>query len=612
MNIIFKSLLALGLVITSNQLFCAELKQTSSQNVKTDVENEYEFVTLTFHDVRDDVAKRGDRDIYAISTENLGQYLAWIKREGWTPIRLEDIWNARMNKHALPNKAVLLTFDDGALSSYKRVFPLLKLYGVPAVFAIPTSWINGNTKDGYEAYGNGNLMNWNQMREMQNSGLVEFVSHSDNLHRGILANPQKNMEPAAITREYFPATGRYEADSEYQNRIIQDLKHSKQVLDKELGIDTKAIFWPYGAVNQEAEMLAAEAGLPMSFSLGSVVTKADAKKTYQRALIMNNPRPEAIHNEMRDFLTNTRAPYKQRKSFLRLDVSDIASQTIDGANEKLGKFLDQTSGLKSNTLLLNVVDSTNRDGKFDVAYFPNSQLKVQQDVVNRIVWQARTRIGNRVYAELPISLETKQKIDLAELTSDLVKNNTSIEGLVIATGDELNCAIQTAEWSKGCQDKVKQIMDIKDRTKERAKFYANISNSYQTVIKFEITDTKLDGLKPLVSEIEEHADFVYIVIDPVKNPKVFQSFLKEVNGLSSRQRQSLIVSFDIDETSNEKQWKAYSTSFQNLRQLEIQKIGIENYKILNGETVQRHFYKDLSLNTSPLTFYDPYLKEKGL
>ena len=107
------------------------------------------FVTLTFHDVRDDVAKVGDRDVYAISTKNLAQFFAWIQQEGWHPIRLQDVWEARQKKKSLPPKSVLLTFDDGALSSYTRVFPLLKQYDFPAVFAIPTSWINGNNKDAY-------------------------------------------------------------------------------------------------------------------------------------------------------------------------------------------------------------------------------------------------------------------------------------------------------------------------------------------------------------------------------------------------------------------------------------------------------------------------------
>ena len=280
-----------------------QLDGTDTAATNIDNPQAYSFVTLTFHDVRDDVKKRGDRDVYAISTKNFAQFLAWIKTNGWQPIRLEDVWQARQLKKPLPEKAVLITVDDGALSGYTKIFPLLKLYQVPAVFAIPTSWINGNTQAAYEAYGSGNLMNWDQMREIQRSGLVEFVSHSDNLHHGILSNPQQNKQPAAITRLYDEKTKSYESDAAYKQRILADLKRSKQVLEKELGVESRAIFWPYGAASNETEDIAIEAGFPMSFSLGSVLTLADAEKTYQRALIMDNPTPEVIHEGMRDFLT---------------------------------------------------------------------------------------------------------------------------------------------------------------------------------------------------------------------------------------------------------------------------------------------------------------------
>ncbi len=214
---LFSSILTIVLVVPTVSL---------AQNVtKTAPEtSDNLFVTLTFHDVRDDVERTGDRDLYAISTKNLAQYFAWIQQEGWQPIRLEDVWQARQKKKRLPAKSVLLTFDDGALSSYTRVFPLLKQYNFPAVFAIPTSWINGNTKDADQAYGEHNLMNWDQMREMQQSGLTEFVSHSDNMHKGIVANPQNSMQPAAITREYSPIQPHYESDQAYSDRVFCGLK----------------------------------------------------------------------------------------------------------------------------------------------------------------------------------------------------------------------------------------------------------------------------------------------------------------------------------------------------------------------------------------------------
>ena len=568
-----------------------------------------QFVTLTFHDVRDDVAKQGDRDLYAISTKNLAQYLEWIQREGWHPIRLEDVWLARQGKKTLPNKALLLTFDDGALSSYNRVFPLLKQYKIPAVFAIPTSWINGNTKDAYEAYGKGNLMTWPQMREMVASGYAEFVSHSDNMHRGILANPQQNMQPAAITREYLEKQKRYETEAEYQNRVIGDLKKSKQILDTELGINSKAIFWPYGAVTTESEELAAKAGFPMSFSLGSTAPLADSVKTYQRALIMDNPTPEMINQEMLEFLNDVRAPYKQRKSLLRFDLAEMQSVNNEQFNQKLGQFLDAVDGLKTSTLILKAVSDSNGDGKIDVAYFPNRQLKMQQDMLNRVVWQSRTRISNRVYAELPLSLETEQKLDLSVLTADLVKNNTSIEGLMLDTGSMLDCAVRQQKWDTTCEAKVQQVFQIKERTKDQAKYYANISNNYQTALKFKLDQTQLAGLKPLLDYTLDYADFIYVELDPIQQPEVFNAFLEQLKSFDDKEQQYLIASFNVPEPLTKQQVKQLKKNYQQLRSLAIQKVGVNNYSFNQAQSIHQNFYPELSLNSSPLSYRDPFTQK---
>ena len=601
-----KILMALSLVGT---VYLPMLSHAELQKPRQIKLQDNQFVTLTFHDVRDDVAKRGDRDVYAISTKNLGQYLEWIQREGWHRIRLEDVWLARQGKKILPNKALLLTFDDGALSSYNRVFPLLKQYKTPAVFAIPTSWINGNTKDAYEAYGKGNLMTWPQMREMVASGYAEFVSHSDNMHRGILANPQQNMQPAAITREYIEKQKRYETESEYQSRVVVDLKKSKQTLDRELGINSRAIFWPYGAVTTETEELAAQAGLPMSFSLGSVAPLADSVKTYQRALIMDNPTPEMINQEMLEFLNYVRAPYKQRKSFLRFDLAEMQSANNEQFNQKLGQLLDKVDGLKTSTIILKAVSDSNGDGKIDVAYFPNRQLKMQQDMLNRVVWQSRTRISNRVYAELPLSLETEQKLDLSVLTADLVKNNTSIEGLMLDTGSVLDCAVRQQKWDTTCEEKVQQVFQIKERTKDQAKYYANISNNYQTALKFKLDQTQLAGLKPLLDYTLDYADFIYVELDPIQQPEVFNAFLEQLKSFDDKEQQYLIASFNVPEPLTKQQVKQLKKNYQQLRSLAIQKVGVNNYSFNQAQSIHQNFYPELSLNSSPLSYRDPFTQK---
>lgn len=609
MSIFNKNVLSYSLAsLLSFSVLTAPIQTSAEVNIEqTDINlKENQFVTLTFHDVRDDVDGIVDRDMYAISTKKLAQYFAWIKAEGWKPIRLEDILAARQNKQKLPEKAVLLTFDDGAISSYTKVFPLLKQYEIPAVFAIPTSWVNGNTQAAYESYGEGNLMSWDQMREMQKSNLVEFVSHSDNLHRGILANPQQNMEPAAIVREYLPKQKRYETDAEYEKRIVDDLRKSKQVLDKELGVNTKAIFWPYGAVTPEAEELARQAGLVMSFSLGHYANLADKVQTYQRALIVNNPNAEQIHQLMENFVEDESAPFKQRKSFLRVNPQDLKASSIAESDEKLGQMLDQIQALKTNTMLIPAVADSDGDGLYDLAYFPNTQINKQFDVLNRMVWQGRTRINNRVYAELPINLELKQGISLAKLSTDLFKNNSALEGVMFNTEDVLSCALEQASWSIPCEQKFQAVLDIKTQSEKQARYHANVSNRTQTALKFELKTDQLDGLIPLVERSLKNTDFIYLSVDPIQTPLAIDALLKQLKVFTPLQVQRLIVTLDVQSEMTEQQWKKYQQIYQTLRKASVQKIGVNNYAVTQGQKIQNYFYQNLSLNDSPLTYRNPY------
>ena len=62
----------------SFNLFAQPIDKAVSESAQTS-SNANQFVTLTFHDVRDDVAAKGDRDYYAISSQNFAQFLQWIK-----------------------------------------------------------------------------------------------------------------------------------------------------------------------------------------------------------------------------------------------------------------------------------------------------------------------------------------------------------------------------------------------------------------------------------------------------------------------------------------------------------------------------------------------------
>ena len=187
------------------------------------------FVSIAFHDVDDKV---GELETDAVTTQVLARFFDWLKGSGWTAITLDDIAAANRGTRPLPDKAILISFDDGYSSLYTRVFPLLKVYNFPIVSALVGTWMEGRP-DGTVLYGDrvvprSEFITWAQAREMQASGLVEFASHSWNLHRGILANPQGNMTPAAITWRYDEATRTYETDAQYRARIRDDLARSRQ------------------------------------------------------------------------------------------------------------------------------------------------------------------------------------------------------------------------------------------------------------------------------------------------------------------------------------------------------------------------------------------------
>src|SRR6188508_201156 len=151
------------------------------------------FVSISFHDVVD---KEDELETESVTTRSLAQFFDWLKATGWTAISLDDLEAARRGTRPLPDKAILLTFDDGFKSLYTRVFPLLKVYRFPAVAALVGIWMEG-APGSMVSYGGSdrfaprnNFITWAEAREMQASGLVEFASHSYAMHRGAQANPQ--------------------------------------------------------------------------------------------------------------------------------------------------------------------------------------------------------------------------------------------------------------------------------------------------------------------------------------------------------------------------------------------------------------------------------------
>ena len=119
-------------------------------------------------------------------------------------------------------------------------------------------------------------------------------------------------------------------------------------------------------------------------------------------------------------------------------------------------------------------------------------------------------------------------------------------------------------------------------------------------------DSKLLGLKSLIGRIPDHADFLYLTVDPVKDPHSFKALLTAIQSLSVEEREHLIVSLPVD--TSIKSWNIYQQAYAQLKAHSIQKLAINNYQFSNAKAAHQQLYKTLSLNDSPLTYRDPFVQ----
>jgi len=175
------------------------------------------YIVLGYHDIAAEGQKTPPFDRMAVERRNFGDHVRWLLDNGYHFISLQQIIDAHAGKLTLPDKAVLLTFDDGFESFYTRVFPVLKQYHIPAVEALIGTWMDGRERP--DVPGLKPILNWAQVKELQASGLVEIASHTFDMHNAIDANPQGGRASAVTTRRYMPVSKRYESDAEYAARL---------------------------------------------------------------------------------------------------------------------------------------------------------------------------------------------------------------------------------------------------------------------------------------------------------------------------------------------------------------------------------------------------------
>jgi biofilm PGA synthesis lipoprotein PgaB len=336
-----------------------------------------------------DIVERRGADEYAVTVAEFREQLRYLKEEGYTPVSLQQLDEARHGRAPLPPRPVLLTFDDGLASYATRALPLLRSYGYPSVLAVVTAWADGRS---VPSHYQGRLLGWEELRRIAAPGDVEIVSHSDDLHRGLRSNPQGNQAPAVVTREYREPPGRYESEAEFRQRVRADLARSHARLLAELKQAPRAVAWPYGETNAVLIEEAAALGMTWHLTLDEEPMRLETLPRINRATFRRYRRL----SDFDDMLTFRKHTTEQLR-FVEIALDPFAGLAAEEQERRLSAVLTRLELLRVNAVIVPAFNRSQTE-----AFFHTSRVPVASDILNRVVHQIHVR--NRVdhiYLRLP-------------------------------------------------------------------------------------------------------------------------------------------------------------------------------------------------------------------
>lgn len=189
---------------------------------------------LMYHNVVEDGQECNDM---TVTVGKLREDFQYLLDQGYTPVLPRELAEGG----EVPEKPVMITFDDGYISNYTLLYPLLEEYGVKATICAMVSMPDIPAD---------NFCSWNMYREMTESGLVEVASHTYLLHN--LDGRAGTFTPGGINGiERMPE----ESDADFQTRVLDDIQKSYDRIEEELGQPPTCFAYPYGIVEPDAQEL---------------------------------------------------------------------------------------------------------------------------------------------------------------------------------------------------------------------------------------------------------------------------------------------------------------------------------------------------------------------
>lgn len=201
--------------INKNVIF----KQTEASNLINDYRG---IPVLYYHSVKESA----DNEV-TIKPEKLKEELKYIHDEGYITLTMKQLEDYILNNSPIPEKSILITFDDGYMDNYYNAFPILKEFNMTATIFCITSELDGSYYLSKEA-----------IKEMSDYG-IDIESHT-------VSHPHLNK------LQY--------------DKQLGELIESKKILEGITGRKISSIAYPFGDFNADSIKAAKEAGYLLGFT----------------------------------------------------------------------------------------------------------------------------------------------------------------------------------------------------------------------------------------------------------------------------------------------------------------------------------------------------------
>jgi peptidoglycan/xylan/chitin deacetylase (PgdA/CDA1 family) len=235
-----------------------EIPKPQTQEIKRTITDPNKYVldikVLTYHHIGPTLPAPLNNSIETglrVGPETFEAQMKKLVDAGYTTLTIEEYENIVFGNKPKPEKAVLLTLDDGFVDNYDNAFRILEKYKLKGNFAIITGIL-----------GQFDYMNLDQLKEISRAG-HGIMAHT-NLHCTLSNKAGTQINPGDEELKPCPKLGSSLAMTVGQATF--ELGESKKFLEKELGIKVNSIVYPFGYYNAQTLEIDKKVGFEFGFT----------------------------------------------------------------------------------------------------------------------------------------------------------------------------------------------------------------------------------------------------------------------------------------------------------------------------------------------------------